>query len=66
MKVMMVVEGGDCALRIDPEDDEGRAVLAALGVKGVFKKRLGSSRGEAGIDAAQLVDCFEGVPAELD
>jgi len=43
MKVMMVVEGDGCALLIQPEDEEGRALLAAFGVTGEFKTRLRSS-----------------------
>jgi len=66
MKVMMVVEGGDCALRIEPEDQEGRALLAAFGVTGEFRTRLGSSAPAPAVSAAQVAAIFEGAPAGLD
>lgn len=66
MKVMMVVEGDDCALRIEPEDEEGRALLAAFGVNGEFWTRLGSSRAEAEVSTAQFATSYEGTPVELD
>ena len=37
MKVLMVMEGNDCALQIEPEDEEGRALLAAYGVRGTVQ-----------------------------
>ncbi len=45
MKVMMVVEGGDCALRIEPLDVEGLALLAAFGVCGRYQTGLGQATG---------------------
>ena len=45
MKVMMVVEGGDCALRIEPLDEEGQALLAAFGVCGTYQTTLGQATG---------------------
>lgn len=45
MKVMMVVEGGDCALRIEPLDEEGLALLAAFGVCGRYQTGLGQATG---------------------
>ena len=44
MKVMMVVEGDCCGLKIDPEDDEGSALLAAFGITGTFYRRLGGTQ----------------------
>lgn len=66
MKVMMVVEGGDCALLIEPEDEEGRALLAAFGVSGDFRTRLGSSRGPSDVSVVRFAESYEGAPAELD
>lgn len=66
MKVMMVVEGGDCALLIEPEDEEGRALLAAFGVSGDSRTRIGSSRVPLRVSAVQFADSYEGAPAELD
>lgn len=66
MKVMMVVEGNDCALRIEPEDEEGRALLAAFGIKGDFRTTLGPAAAPAGISAAQIMAFCEGMPAEID
>ena len=34
MKVKLIFEGGDCALVVEPTDDEDKALLAAFGVKG--------------------------------
>ncbi len=65
MKVLMVVEGDDSALRIEPEHVEGRALLARLGGKGVFETRLGPVPAEGG-GVKDLVECYEGTPAELD
>ncbi len=66
MKVLMVVEGGDCALLIQPEDEEGRALLAAFGVAGEFRARLGSCTDLPGVSAAQFAAIYEGAPATLD
>jgi len=66
MKVMMVIEGDDCALRIEPEDEEGRALLAAFGVVGPFETTLGSSEGSLKLSPAQLCASYEGIPAELE
>ena len=66
MKVMMVVEGGDCALRIEPQDEEGLALLAAFGVCGAYQTRLGQARGSTMPAAEQLGLSHEGAPAELD
>lgn len=45
MQVMMVVGSGDCALRIEPLDEEGLALLAAFGVCGRFQTGLGQATG---------------------
>ncbi|MBK7953489.1 MAG: hypothetical protein KBE22_07255 [Candidatus Accumulibacter sp.] len=66
MKVMMVVEGDDCALLIEPEDAEGRALLAAFGVRGEFRTRLGSTRKPSDLSAAQFAASYEGAPVGLD
>ncbi|KFB66872.1 hypothetical protein [Candidatus Accumulibacter vicinus] len=66
MKVMMVMEDDGCALLIRPEDEEGRALLAAFGVAGEFKTRLGSSAELPGVSAAQVAAIYERVPATLD
>jgi len=66
MKVMMVMEDDGCALLIRPEDEEGRALLAAFGVAGEFKTRLGSSAELPGVSAAQVAAIYEGAPATLD
>ena len=34
MKTKLVFEGHDCALVVEPTDDEDKALLAAFGVKG--------------------------------
>ena len=63
MKVMMAVEGDDCALLIEPEDAEGRALLAALGVRGDFRKTLASSKGTAEVTATPVAAvCAELAP----
>lgn len=66
MKVMMVMEGDGCALLIRPEDEEGRALLAAFGVAGEFKTRLGNSAELPDVSAAQVAAIYEKVPATLD
>lgn len=66
VKVMMIVEGDDCALQIEPENEEGRALLAAFGVRGTFRTRLGSATGPVELSVTQLVEGYEGAPAELD
>ena len=66
MKVLMVMEGNDCALQIEPEDEEGRALLAAYGVSGTFKAKLGTTSGLLNVSAAQICASYEGEPAELD
>ncbi len=66
MKLMMVVEGEDCALLIEPEDAEGKALLAAFGVSGDFRTQLGRSRAPLDVSAAQFSANYEGAPAELD
>ncbi|EXI68532.1 MAG TPA: hypothetical protein PK440_21070 [Candidatus Accumulibacter phosphatis] len=66
MKVMMVVEGGDCALRIEPEDQEGLALLAAFGVNGAFQTKLGGSTRPTTTAAERICSSYEGAPAELD
>ncbi len=40
MKVVLITEGNNCALRIEPQDDEGRALLAAFGVGEAFMTKL--------------------------
>jgi hypothetical protein len=65
MKVLMVMEGNDCALRIEPEDEEGRALLAAYGVMGTYKAKLGITAGLLNVSAAQIGASCEGEPAEL-
>ncbi|MCM8612696.1 hypothetical protein [Accumulibacter sp.] len=54
MKVMMVMEGGDCALRIEPLDEEGLALLAAFGVCGTYQTRLGQAAGSTMSTAGSL------------
>ena len=66
MKVMMVMEDDGCALLIQPEDEEGRALLAAFGVTGEFKTRLRSSVELPSVSAAQVAAIYEGAPATLD
>ncbi|MEF8732052.1 MAG: hypothetical protein CRU78_16265 [Candidatus Accumulibacter phosphatis] len=66
MKVMMVVEGDCCGLKIDPEDDEGSALLAAFGITGTFYRRLGGTQVPLALSAAQLSASYEGTPAEVD
>lgn len=34
MKVKLIFEGSDCALVVEPTDDEDKALLSAFGVKG--------------------------------
>lgn len=63
MKVMMVVEGDACALRIEPQDEEGRALLAAFGVIGSFQTKLASAPAVA---RSTEVEYYEGAPVELD
>jgi hypothetical protein len=66
MKVMMVVEGGDCALRIEPEDEEGLALLAAFGLNGAYQAKLGGTAGSTTLAAERICSSYEGAPAELD
>ncbi len=65
MKVMMAVEGDDCALLIEPEDAEGRALLAAFGVGGDFRTTLASSRGTAGMTPSAIAAAGAEVAAEV-
>jgi hypothetical protein len=66
MKVMMVVEGSGCALRIEPQDEEGLALLAAFGVNGTYRAKLGQVT-ESPLPAEERL-CLghEGATAELD
>ena len=65
MKVMMVVEGGDCALRIEPQDEEELTLLAAFGVSGAYQAKLGEAAGSP-MPAAEWYCCsHEGTPVEL-
>jgi len=66
MKVMMVVEGGDCALRIEPQDEEGLALLAAFGVSGAYQAKLGSAAASTRLATERICSSYEGAPAELD
>jgi hypothetical protein len=66
MKVMMVVEGNECALRIEPEDEEGRALLSAFGIKGAFQTRPGSAATPMALTPAQVGAFYEGTPVEID
>ncbi|EXI87232.1 MAG: hypothetical protein AW12_02084 [Candidatus Accumulibacter sp. BA-94] len=66
MKVMMVVEGGDCALRIEPTDEEGLALLAAFGVSGAYQAKLGDAAGSTMLATEWICSSYEGAPAELD
>lgn len=65
MKVMMAVEGDGCALLIEPEDAEGRALLAALGVRGDFRKTLTSSQGTADMTPTPVAAVCAEVAAEV-
>ncbi|MDS4015056.1 MAG: hypothetical protein RKP46_12015 [Candidatus Accumulibacter sp.] len=40
MKVVLITEGNNCALRIEPQDEEGRALLAAFGLGEAFMTKL--------------------------
>jgi len=64
MKVLMVVDEGGCALRIEPEDEEGRALLARFGVEGGFETQLGTPIG-AYPSARQFDEVYEGAPAAV-
>lgn len=66
MKVMMVVEGSDCALRIEPEDEEGQALLAAFGVRGAFQTKLAGHTPADRLSAERICASYEGAPVELD
>lgn len=66
MKVMMIVQGDYCGLKIDPEDDEGRALLAAFGINGEFHRRLGSARVPVPLSVSQIAASYEGMPVEVD
>ncbi|MBE2260579.1 MAG: hypothetical protein H6942_04910 [Candidatus Accumulibacter sp.] len=66
MKVLMIMDGDDCVLRIEPEDEEGRALLATFGVKGHFQSTLGSVAVAPVLSAAQVGAFYEGTPLELD
>ena len=66
MKVMMVVEGDDCALRVEPEDEEGLALLAAFGVRGAYQAKLGGAAGSTMLAAERIRSSYEGAPAEVD
>jgi hypothetical protein len=66
MKVLMVMEGSHSALRIEPEDEEGRALLAAYGVMGAYQAKLGTTAGLLNVSAAQICASCEEQPAELD
>ncbi|MBK7673765.1 hypothetical protein [Accumulibacter sp.] len=66
MKVLMVMEGNHRALRIEPEDEEGRALLAAYGVMGTYQAKLGATAGLLNVSAAPTCASYEKEPAELD
>ncbi len=66
MKVVMVVEGYGCSLRIEPQDEEGRALLAAFGVKGNFQTRLAPAPLASSVSRNPIVEFYEGAPAVLD
>ena len=51
---------------VESISEEGRALLAAFGVAGEFRTRLGSSTPAPAVSAAQVAAIFEGAPAELD
>lgn len=65
MEVMMIVEGSDCALRIEPEDEEGEALLASFGVKGHFQTKLGPTSPPTSLSAARVVASCESMPVEV-
>ena len=66
MKMMMIAQGDYCGLKIDPEDDEGRALLAAFGIKGDFHRQLGGTRAALALSAQQLAASYEGTPVVFD
>lgn len=66
MKVIMIVQGDYCGLKIDPEDDEGRALLATFGINGEFHRRLGGTQVPRALSAQQLAATYEGTPVAVD
>ncbi|MCM8596585.1 hypothetical protein [Accumulibacter sp.] len=64
MKVLMLMDDDDCVLRIEPEDEEGRALLAAFGVSGGFARTLGSQGQEP--CSSRITGSYEGSPVEID
>ena len=66
MKMVMIAQGDYCGLKIDPVDDEGRALLAAFGIKGDFHRQLGGTRAPLALSAEQLAASYEGTPVLLE
>jgi hypothetical protein len=66
MKVMLITEGNNCALRIEPQDEEGRALLATYGVGEAFTTRLAPpSPLKPVADLRQVAPCDRGALAEV-
>ena len=64
MRVLMLMDDDDCVLRIEPEDEEGRALLASFGVTGGFATKLGSQGQEP--CSTRISGSYEGTPVEID
>lgn len=66
MKVMLITEGNNCALRIEPQDEEGRALLAAYGVGEAFTSKLAPSTPLNPVaDSRQVAPCDREMLAEV-
>lgn len=66
MKVILIAEGGNGVLRIEPQDEEGRALLASFGVVDAFSTKLApSSPVQPVADPRQAAPCDPEALAEV-